>query len=148
MVKAKQVKKPKPTAAKLKKKLWTIFSIYIRLRDADDKGIVKCCTCGTEYNWTDPKGRMQMGHFIPVKLNPALMFDEKNVAGQCSVCNGSLEGSQWFFGHYIIQRWGKEELDRLISMYRIQFRFTTEWLVEKIAYYRKEVDKMKKEKGI
>ena len=35
------------------KKLDKIFSEYIRKRDADENGYVKCCTCPTVEHWKE-----------------------------------------------------------------------------------------------
>lgn len=57
----KETKKTKkPSVAKLKKKLWTLFSEYIRrLYSHDD--ICECVTCGVKKHWKE----LQAGHFIP-----------------------------------------------------------------------------------
>ena len=53
---------PKPTIKNLTKKLDTIFSEYIRRKDANKNGLVECFTCGVIKYW---KGEgMQCGHFI------------------------------------------------------------------------------------
>ena len=44
----------------VKKKLDTIFSQYIRLKDADHNGDVTCFTCGKVSHY---KSGMQCGHF-------------------------------------------------------------------------------------
>ena len=47
------------TISKLKKKLDKIFSEFIRRRNADHLGRVKCFTCGVEKHWKE----QQAGHF-------------------------------------------------------------------------------------
>ncbi len=66
-------------------RLWKWFSLYIRLRDADNKGIITCITCGAKHFW---KGTNQVnaGHFMSRKHN-ATKYDEMNVHGQCVACN-------------------------------------------------------------
>ena len=48
----------KPTRSKLVKKLDTVFSQYIRLKDSKD-GIGTCVTCGKQDHWKN----LQAGHF-------------------------------------------------------------------------------------
>ena len=47
------------TISKLKKKLDVLFSQYIRRKNADHLGRVKCFTCGVEKHWKE----QQAGHF-------------------------------------------------------------------------------------
>lgn len=138
----------KPSVFKLKKKLWTIFSVYIRLRDANDSGIVKCCTCEKEYYWTDSKGRMQAGHFMPQKLNSYLIFDEQNVHGQCSFCNGAGSGEQYLYSLFILKKYGKKVLARIVSDKGRAFKFTHDWLEIKIKEYQQKVAKLKQLKKL
>jgi len=74
-----------------KKKVWTLFSKFIRLRDSlRTTGTLyrcKCITCGREY---DTK-KMQAGHFLPGRID-AVLFDEKGVNAQCYRCNMLLQG--------------------------------------------------------
>ena len=51
----------KPTVSKLKKKLDAIFSKYIRLKDADKNGYVKCYTCGVKKYW-EKDGKIGRAH--------------------------------------------------------------------------------------
>lgn len=110
----------KPTKSKLKKKADAIFSTYIRTRDSDgyvetNEGLSilagKCCTCPKR----NAISRMDNGHFITRACLP-LRYDEQNAALQCKNCNGFHSGEQYKFGKYIVDRWGSEELDRLLEM--------------------------------
>ena len=67
--------------SKLKKKLDTIFSFYIRLRGVDDNGNNQCCTCGKIDNWRN----LQCGHFVSRK-HMATRFYELNCFPQCVGC--------------------------------------------------------------
>lgn len=73
--------KPKSIKA-LKKDAWDAFSRFIRQRDADENGNVKCCTCENVRHW---KG-MQAGHFVS-RVQESTLFDEMNVWSQCAGCN-------------------------------------------------------------
>lgn len=75
------------TRVKLKKDLWTIFSRWTRLKDADWRLYVKCFTCDR----TDDYRAMDAGHFIQKAGNSdALYFSEFNVNPQCRFCNHDL----------------------------------------------------------
>lgn len=145
-VKKKSVKR-RASIFSLKRKLWKIFSEYIRLRDSDEKGYVKCCTCSNLYYWKDSKGRAQAGHFIPAKGSPSILFDEVNVNHQCSKCNGN-QGEQYLYALFLIDKYGQKEVDRLFELKGKPFKFTKEWLEEKLKFYTKKVADMKIEKKI
>lgn len=68
--------------AKAKAKAWVECSKYIRLRDADEKGICTCVTCGRCAHWK----AMDAGHFI-TRAKEATLFDPKNIHAQCGGCN-------------------------------------------------------------
>lgn len=76
-------KTKKPSVAKLKKKLWTLFSEYIRRLYARPDETCECVTCGVVKHWKE----LQAGHFIPAGSSNNLRFVEMNVHPQCYSCN-------------------------------------------------------------
>ena len=89
------------TISKLKKKLEGLFSHYIRRRNADHLGRVKCFTCGIEKHWKE----QQAGHFQS-RSHHSTRWDEINVQVQCVKCNMYRQGEQYKFGMYLDQRFG------------------------------------------
>ena len=89
------------TISKLKKKLDKLFSEYIRRRNADHLGRVKCFTCGVEKHWKE----QQAGHFQS-RSQHSTRWDEVNVQVQCVKCNMYKQGEQYKFGMYLDQRFG------------------------------------------
>ena len=71
-----------PSLKALKAKAWATFSKWIRQRDSDGNGLVKCCTCPTVLPWK----QMHAGHFES-RVKESTFFDEQNVHGQCPGCN-------------------------------------------------------------
>ena len=65
-----------------------IFSQYIRLKYADEKGMVKCFTCDVVKHWT----LMQNGHYIG-RSCLVLRHDERNCRVQDSGCNEYKSGN-------------------------------------------------------
>lgn len=65
-----------------------VFSQFIRLKYADEKGLVKCFTCDTKKHWT----LMQNGHYMK-RGNLYLRFDERNCRPQDKYCNEDLDGN-------------------------------------------------------
>ena len=90
-------KPKKQSVSKLRKKLWTIVSKYVRLRDCllttgtKDEGL--CISCGVRKNIKNADA----GHFISI-TDKALCYDERNISLQCKRCNGYLKGN--FAGYY------------------------------------------------
>jgi len=74
----------KKTISKLKKELDKWFSLYIRLRDANEYGYTQCFTCGKVGHYKT--GGMQNGHFQSRK-HLSTRFDEDNCQVQCIKCN-------------------------------------------------------------
>ena len=63
----------------VKKRVWTLISRYIRLKNADHNGYVSCVTCGSTKHYKE----LQAGHFIPQAQGNAVKFDLRNIAPQC-----------------------------------------------------------------
>ena len=97
---------------KLVKKLDTVFSKYIRLRDCiKTTGTVhsfKCCTCGQ----IKPADQADAGHFIGRKYY-STRWNQINVHAQCRSCNRFNQGEQIKYLDFIILTYGKAQYDRL-----------------------------------
>ena len=83
--------------SKLKKDLDKWFSLYIRLRESTDEGMVQCFTCGAVKHY---KQGMQCGHFQSRSFL-ATRFDEENCQPQCVGCNMFKQGEQYKFSLYL-----------------------------------------------
>lgn len=111
---AKKAKKPLKRSGVKKKKeldadLWYWFSIYIRLRDSDENGYAKCCTCGVVRKWNN---NMQCGHGIP-RQHWGTKYDERNNHAQCKKCNGPEGGNQVKYKEFIDKKYGPNTWDML-----------------------------------
>ena len=82
-------------------KLDKVFSEYIRRRDADEYGRVKCCTCDAVAHWSE----VDCGHWMH-RSNMGTRFDEENCHAQCRVCNRHFDGEFNKHRAYIIERHG------------------------------------------
>ena len=92
------------------KKLDKVFSEYIRRRDADDNGFVKCCTCPTVRHWK----QMDAGHYIK-RDQLSTRWDERNVYAQCVDCNRFHDGRILEYDNFIYDKLGSDEYNSLIS---------------------------------
>ena len=122
------------TISKLKKKLDSLFSQYIRIRNADHLGRVKCFTCGVEKHWKE----QQAGHFQS-RSHHSTRWDEINVQVQCVKCNMFRQGEQYKFGMYLDQRFGEgtaKELEirskTIVKLNRVDYEEAIESYKQKI----------------
>lgn len=90
----------------LQKQLDTIFSIFIRLRDSNEQGLIKCCTCPKLGEFKS----MHAGHYIS-RRHLSIRWDERNVHGQCPKCNLFDQGSGPAYSRFMIAKYGPEILD-------------------------------------
>lgn len=122
--------KKAPTVAKLKKKLWKLFSEYIR-RLYSHNWICECVTCGVKKPWKE----MQAGHYIPAWSSNYLRFVEMNVHPQCYVCNCMKHSNPIEYRIYMEQRYSAKMIDMLIQQRNEVKRFTVWELMQKIDEY-------------
>lgn len=85
-----------------------VFSIFIRTRNMNADGLVKCFTCGDFKHWR--KG--DCGHYVS-RDNKPLRWHEINCQFQCKHCNITLKGNYPAFAHALTRVYGKQILDQL-----------------------------------
>ena len=134
----------KKTVSKLKKELDTIFSIYIRLRSANEYGMVQCFTCGVVRHYKDG---MQNGHFQSRK-HMATRFDEENCQNQCIKCNMFSQGEQFKFGLNLDAKYGEGTAEELEHLARTTLKISRVEYEQQIRYYKLIVENLKEKKGI
>ena len=111
-----------------KKEAWKVFSRWIRKRDN-----YICFTCGTKY--PEEEGwKMHAGHFVS-RLHSATMFNEINVHAQCYACNIIKKGNAGEYAYRLIEKYGKNEFDKLVKLGRTHKQFTVEELQQIIQRY-------------
>ena len=134
----------KKTVSKLKKELDKWFSLYIRLREANEYGMCQCFTCGIVRGYKDG---MQNGHFQSRK-HLSTRFDEENCQVQCIKCNIFDSGQQYLFSLRLDAKFGEGTAEYLEGLARMTRKVTRADYEEKISYYKDCVNNLKKEKGI
>jgi hypothetical protein len=87
------------------KRAWTLWSIYIRKKGADERGINTCYTCGRRYHWK----ALNAGHY----RHDSHDFDERNVKAQCVHCNLGESGRADQFYLHLVKDYGVEIADQL-----------------------------------
>ncbi len=128
----------KKTLSKVKKDVWTIFSLYIRTRDClKTTGCASwglCFSCGKRYHIK----LLQAGHFIPGRHN-ANLFSERGVNAQCYNCNINLKGNTLQYRRQLIGYYGKGADEELELEARVTKKFTIQELEELREIYRKKI---------
>jgi hypothetical protein len=82
-------RKKLPSFSSLERKLDTVFSRYIRKRDANAHGWVHCCTCGKAFEVS----QVHAGHYVK-RSHRSLRWHPQNVHAQCASCNVFRGGVQ------------------------------------------------------
>ena len=132
-MKKKRTAVKRTSVALLKKEVWKAFSEYIRQRDADWKGYVKCVTCQTYGPWQ----MFQSGHFIPGRRN-SILFDERHVYAQCVSCNVFKHGNLIAYYPFMLKKVGKKVIKELEDLNKIDKQFTVPELEAKLMEIKKK----------
>lgn len=137
--------KPKPkrkSLSKVKKDLWKLFSIYIRMRDCfqttGSTAFGLCFTCFKRYHFT----LLQASHFVPGRKSGNL-FSVKGTHACCYNCNVNLKGNVLEYRRQIIKLYGEgadEELER--ESHQI-IKYTIPELEELKALYKGKIEELK-----
>jgi len=135
----------KKTISKLKKELDKWFSLYIRLRDANEYGMVQCFTCGIVRGYKDG---MQNGHFQSRKHLATRFSEDGNCEVQCLKCNIFDSGQQYLFSLRLDEKYGEGRAEELEQLARTTLKISRVEYEEKISYYKNLVENLKEEKGI
>lgn len=121
----------KPSISSLKKKAWTLFSTYIRLRDClKTTGTLThgvCISCGKPVSFEDANA----GHFMSRRWNETL-FDEKNVNLQCVECNFGKQGNVHEYRRRIVEMYSEEDALELERRAWLPHKFTVQELQDLI----------------
>jgi len=134
-------KRKDTTITTLKKRLWKIFSIYIRMRDClETTGTVDhglCCTCKQDY----PIGKLQAGHFIPGRED-SILFDPACVHAQCYRCNVQRSGEWVKYFRFMEKKYDREFIFNLMEKSEAKCKITPEWIETTAAYYLEKIEEM------
>lgn len=111
----------------LKRKLWEVFSKYIRNRDL---GV--CFICGKKASGSG----YHASHFIPKSVGGlTLYFHEDNVKGCCYHCNINLGGNLYEYG----MRLGADKVAELYKLKQTSTKWTDIEYEKKINYYTRKL---------
>lgn len=120
-------KKGKSKTSVLKRKLWEVFSKFIKERDLN-----VCFTCGRKAIGSG----MHAGHFIPKSVGGiTLYFHEENVHAQCYNCNINLGGNQYTYG----QKLGEKKVKELYALKLLSVKWSDLDYEKKINFYTRKI---------
>jgi len=119
----------KKTRKNIVKRLDTLFSLYIRLRESDNE-MVKCFTCGKVSHY---KKNMQCGHFQS-RSAYSTRWDITNCQVQCYGCNVMQQGRQYQFGLNLEKKYGEGTAEKLLIKSKQTVKYSNEDLQELIQY--------------
>lgn len=120
----------------------SIFSQYVRLRDADQYGMIHCISCGKRINWK----YADAGHFVS-RRHLSLRFDEKNVNAQCPECNRFKSGNLEKYKRGLIIKHGRFIVD-YIENKKNEIRQFNDFEIELMClHYKKQVKILQQNKS-
>jgi len=65
------------------------------------------------------------------------------------LCNKlQRNGISWDYTEFMLEKYGLEHIRKLAAMRGKPFKFTRQFLEEKLKYYTEKVEQLKKEKGL
>ena len=124
-------------------RLDTIFSKYIRLRDAMPSGMFRCISCGK----IKPLDQADCGHYHS-RTHMGTRFDEDNCHAECRYCNRFSADHLIGYRENLIRKIGEQRF----LLLEVKARNIKKWsdfeLVQLVKYYRALVKKIESDKGI
>lgn len=139
-----KVKKNPTEYTTLKRKLWAIFSKYIRRKYANRDGMVITCD-GVYLHWKET----HCGHLLPNTERSsnlggnALWYYENNFYPQSA--NGNYfnaNGSAGKYMEFAIRKYGPEEIEKMRKLKQTVKRWTVTELEDLYKHYKEEFDKI------
>lgn len=133
------MKKKSKSIAKLVEEAAVLMQKLVRLKAADEDGIVTCCTCGIRRKWND---QMDGGHFIERSYLGTKLLEE-NIHPQCKTCNGPFggtpKGNPVAYTLFMIDTYGREFLDELEQLKNTSKKYTRSEIEEIKADLKKQI---------
>ncbi len=120
-----------------------IFSEYIRLRDADLSGYIRCYCCGYPVHWK----LAHNGHFFGRRFL-GTRFNEQNCHACCVPCNTYQNGNLMAYEEHLRREYGESVIDKLSMLKNTLTKFAPYEIEEMKEEYKQKVKELKKEKGL
>tara|TARA_B110001454_G_C12445070_1_gene319606 strand:- start:213 stop:599 length:387 start_codon:yes stop_codon:yes gene_type:complete len=111
------------------KRLDTVFSLYIRLKNSDENGFCKCISCQKIQHYKE----VDAGHFIS-RRHMSTRYDVDNVFPQCRYCNRYVAGNQWLYSQ-ALEKIKKNLPEKLYLKSKQTVKYSNDDLESLISYY-------------
>lgn len=130
--KKRKTKKTKTLGA-LKKDLWELFSLYIKITHSTDGLWCRCFTCDKpiQIGTSDCHG----GHWLSKGAYPVHYFNEDNVRPQCLRCNCHYGGLASEFERRLKDEIGAKAVEQMYETRHQKVKRDRQWYIDQIAYY-------------
>ena len=119
-----------PDISKLDKQ----FSIYVRMKEADEFGRAMCITCGTFMHWSE----LDCSHWIR-RSHMATRWKESNCHPGCKTCNRVNDGEEDKHEAYIEERYGFLEVEKLLELKQTTVHFQQFEIDEMVQEYKLKI---------
>lgn len=121
----------------------SIFSEYIRLRDADDNGYCTCCSSGKVQFWKE----MDAGHFVS-RRHLSTRWLPMNVHAQSRYDNRFNNGNPCGYGKFMLEKYGPTVFDDLEQLKNRTYKMTQFEIKNMIQNYKQQVKQLREEKRL
>lgn len=116
---------------RMRDEAWGWLSKYIRLKSADQFGMVECYTCGNKVHYKESNaGHFKHGH------NKVTFLLEDNIKVQCVACNLYKSGVLDVYGMRLAKEKGISWLEELTALSHKVEKLSREYYQEKIDTYK------------
>ena len=123
------------TSSEIEKLADLAFSVYVRLRDSDWSGKIKCCTCNAHILWA----YSHCGHWQK-RGKHTVRYYERNAHAQCSFCNTVNDKSK-AYNEFILKKYGAEEYDKIVTLGNATTQMNDQILIDiAISYIEKAIE--------
>ena len=127
----------------LKNRLDRIFSVFIRIRDADNNGYCRCISCGKIVHWKEA----DCGHFVN-RSHMGTRYSERNCNAQCRSCNRFDEGNNIGYAKGLINKYGIKVINELEVKKHSLSKLSAFDYQLMIEDYKKRIKDLRDQKGI
>lgn len=137
-------KSSRTSKSKLMENLDNIFSRYIRIKYSMSNGYCRCISCGKVHHWKE----IQNGHYMSRRYL-STRWAEDNCRPQCVACNIFNQGNAQAYRLALVKEIGEQRVNLIEARARQETCKYSEFeLKALIEHYKKEVERIAKEKGI
>lgn len=116
----------------------TVFSSYIRQRDAHSDGRIRCFVCGVPVPWKSS----HCGHFID-RDQMAVRYDEMNAHAICFGCNVMDDNHRVKYELTMLNKYGTDQIDALELKAKGLQKFMRHELLELIEDFKVKIKELK-----